>query len=164
MNGIIYSHIKTGAYNGDQFIEWLECLLKVMNPYPGPNSVLILDNCQIMLKVLKNYVRSGISDSLSILFYCWHYLDRGVKLIYLPPYSPDLNPIEECFSWVKYHIRRHGLEFWNIVETGNEEELFLFLYDILDKVPTYACQGWFHHSGYVWNWLVQLKRVTIIIY
>ncbi len=47
VNGIIYSHIKEGAYNGDQFMAWLEGLLEVMNPYPAPNSVLILDNCRI---------------------------------------------------------------------------------------------------------------------
>lgn len=47
IGGIIYSHIKMGGYNGDQFIEWLEGLLQIMNPYPAPNSVLILDNCRI---------------------------------------------------------------------------------------------------------------------
>lgn len=47
VDSIIYSHIKMGAYNGDQFLEWLEGLLEVMNPYPAPNSVLILDNCRI---------------------------------------------------------------------------------------------------------------------
>ena len=36
-----------GGYNGDQFIEWPEGLLQIMNPYPAPNSVFILDNCQI---------------------------------------------------------------------------------------------------------------------
>jgi hypothetical protein len=47
VDGIIYSHIKIGSYNGNQFMEWLEGVLGVMNPYPAPHSVLILDNCQI---------------------------------------------------------------------------------------------------------------------
>jgi hypothetical protein len=47
VDGIIYSHIKIGGYNGDQFMEWLEGVLSVMNPYPAPRSVLILDNCRI---------------------------------------------------------------------------------------------------------------------
>jgi hypothetical protein len=47
VDGIIYSHIKEGSYNGDQFLQWLEGLLRVMNPYPAPHSVLILDNCRI---------------------------------------------------------------------------------------------------------------------
>ncbi|MEM9245691.1 MAG: transposase [Cyanobacteria bacterium P01_F01_bin.153] len=33
----------------------------------------------------------------------------GCELIYLPPYSPDLNPIEQCWSWVKARVKRvHG--------------------------------------------------------
>jgi transposase len=73
----------------------------------------------------------------------------GIQLIYLPPYSPDLNPIEECFSWVKHCIRQRGVEFRNIVEIGHEAEPYLFLYHILNEVPPHACKGWFHHSGYV---------------
>lgn len=46
-NGFIYSHIKVGSYNGDEFLEWLRGLLVVMNPYPAPQSVLVLDNCRI---------------------------------------------------------------------------------------------------------------------
>jgi hypothetical protein len=45
--GIIYSHIKIGSYNGDQFMDWLEGLLQVMNPYPAPKSILVIDNCRI---------------------------------------------------------------------------------------------------------------------
>ncbi|KAJ3709408.1 hypothetical protein DFJ43DRAFT_977439, partial [Lentinula guzmanii] len=47
VDGIIYSHIKLSGYNGDEFLLWLRGLLAVMNPYPGPHSVLILDNCRI---------------------------------------------------------------------------------------------------------------------
>lgn len=47
VDGIIHSDIKIGAYNGDQFLQWLKDLLAVMNPYPAPKSVLILDNCRI---------------------------------------------------------------------------------------------------------------------
>ncbi|KAF8236348.1 hypothetical protein L208DRAFT_1252247 [Tricholoma matsutake] len=47
ISGIIYSHIKMGSYNGEQFLDWLEGLLQVMNPYPALHSVLILNNCRI---------------------------------------------------------------------------------------------------------------------
>ncbi|KAJ7638059.1 hypothetical protein B0H17DRAFT_960905 [Mycena rosella] len=40
---IIYSHIKAGGYNGDQFLLWLEGLAAVMNPYPAKHSVLVSD-------------------------------------------------------------------------------------------------------------------------
>lgn len=47
VDGIIYSHIKTGGYNGEEFLQWLTGLLGQMNEYPAPRSVLVLDNCRI---------------------------------------------------------------------------------------------------------------------
>lgn len=38
-------------------------------------------------------------------------LDAGVKLLYLPPYSPDLNPIEEFFAELKAFIKKHWHEY-----------------------------------------------------
>lgn len=47
MNGIIYVNIKRGSFDGDSFQEFLTGLLQLMNPYPAPNSVLVMDNCAI---------------------------------------------------------------------------------------------------------------------
>jgi hypothetical protein len=47
MNGIIYSHIKLGGYDGDEFLYFLEGLVERMNPFSGPESVLVIDNCRI---------------------------------------------------------------------------------------------------------------------
>jgi len=77
------------------------------------------------------------------------YRCSGIKLIYLPPYSPDYNPIEECFSFIKAYIRHHGHEFRAIVEAGDKAAPFHFLYEALDKVTPTASRGWFHNSGYV---------------
>lgn len=74
---------------------------------------------------------------------------RGIRLVYLPPYSPDLNPIEECFSYIKQFIRRHGASFRHIAESGDEVEPYLFLYNALDQVTQSHCRGWFHDSGYI---------------
>jgi len=73
----------------------------------------------------------------------------GVKLVYLPPYSPDLNPIEEFFSWMKAWIRRHGQRFRDIVEEGEDADAIMFLYYCLDNLDVRDASGWFHHSGYV---------------
>ncbi|KAF7335978.1 DDE family endonuclease [Mycena sanguinolenta] len=132
IDGLIYTHVKVGGYNGEQFVEWLEGLLQVMNPYPAPHSVLILDNCRI------------------------HHVDdvqemcdaKGVKLLYLPPYSPDFNPIEECFSWIKHYIRRNGQEFRRIAEGDDKAAPYVYLYDALSQVTAEASRGWFRHSGY----------------
>lgn len=104
-----------------------------------------------MFLVLKSYVQRSehtysiilsISNVSSIAY-------RKIKLLYLPPYSPDLNPIEECFSFIKHFIRRHGVEFRSFIELGDELRPFLFLYRALDTVTADACRGWFSHSGYI---------------
>jgi hypothetical protein len=73
---------------------------------------------------------------------------RHIKLVYLPPYSPDLNPIEEAFSFVKAYIQRHGQTFRDVVELGDEGAPVLFLYGVLEKVTAAASRGWFTNSGY----------------
>lgn len=45
-------------------------------------------------------------------------IEAGVKLVYLPPYSPDLNPIEEFFSELKAYIRRNLVRYEEDPETG----------------------------------------------
>jgi hypothetical protein len=47
VDGIIYSQIVRGSFNGETFKMWLEGLLEAMNPYPEPKSVLVVDNCAI---------------------------------------------------------------------------------------------------------------------
>ncbi|PPQ84100.1 hypothetical protein CVT24_002275 [Panaeolus cyanescens] len=132
-DGIIFSHITVGSYDGDKFLRWLAGLLEVMNPYPERHSVLVLDNCRI------HHV-DGVEEMCD---------NRGIKLIYLPPYSPDLNPTEECFSFIKHYIRRHGQEFRDAVEIGDDADPYLFLYGALNEVTAAHAQAWFSHSGYV---------------
>ena len=60
-----------------------------MNSFPGPRLVLVLDN-----------VNSHLSEDLATM--CE---EAGVRLEYLPPYSPDYNPIEESFSALKAWMR-----------------------------------------------------------
>jgi hypothetical protein len=47
MNGIIFLNVAKGLFDSDTFQEFLRGLLQVMNPYPGKNSVLVIDNCAI---------------------------------------------------------------------------------------------------------------------
>src|SRR6266540_3866628 len=62
-----------------------------MNPFPGVNSVLVLDNAKI-------------HHDQELL----EYLDAiGVKVEFLPPYSPDLNPIESAFATIKKFLQRN---------------------------------------------------------
>lgn len=134
LDGILYSDVCFGAFSGDSFLAFLDDLLAVMNPYPQPHSVLVLDNCAI------HHV-DGVEERCH---------NAGVKLVYLPPYSPDLNPIEEAFSAFKAYARRYGDIFRAAVETGAQADTLMWIYEALDAVMTADnAKGWFRHSGYV---------------
>ena len=64
----------------------------------------------------------------------------GCELVYLPPYSPDLNPIEEAFSKVKGLMRR--------AEARTREGLVEAMGRALDAVTTRDARGFFEHRGY----------------
>jgi transposase len=66
--------------------------------------------------------------------------ERGCKLLYLPSYSPDLNPIKEAFSKVKGLLRRAG--------TRTREALLDVLGTALDAVTPGDAVGFFEHCGY----------------
>jgi len=73
----------------------------------------------------------------------------GVHLYYLPPYSPNLNPIEEAFSFVKSVLHRDGELFQSAVVT-NRRELIFFEFDCaLTAITLERAQGWMCHAGYL---------------
>lgn len=76
-----------GACNRTVFEIWLEtCLL----PRLEPGQVVVMDNA--------TFHKGGRIQQL--------IQDAGCELLYLPPYSPDLNKIEKCWSWLKSRIRK----------------------------------------------------------
>jgi transposase len=66
--------------------------------------------------------------------------ERGCELLFLPPYSPDLNPIEEAFSKVKGSLGRTGAR--------TRETLIEAIGRALDAVTAKDTQGFFEHCGY----------------
>ena len=62
-----------------------------MNPYPGPNSVIVLDNAKI-------HHNEDLIEYLQAF---------GIRVEFLPPYSPDLNPIETAFSVMKSFLKKN---------------------------------------------------------
>jgi transposase len=65
---------------------------------------------------------------------------RGCELLYLPPYSPDLNPIEQAFSKVKGILRK--------VEARTREALIEAMGQALSAVSVADSRGFFAHCGY----------------
>jgi transposase len=83
--------------------------------------------------------RSHVSDSSGA-----HPLDLGVRVEYLPPYSPDLNPIEECFSKIKHFLRRHRDYYSQTIGDG----ILFDMYEIMDIITANDAAGYFRHAGY----------------
>ena len=71
--------------------------------------------------------------------------DAGVKLVYLPPYSPDLNLIEEFFAELKGFIRRN----WRYYEEDPDQGFDRFLDWCINKVGAReeSARGHFRHAG-----------------
>ncbi|KAJ8508493.1 hypothetical protein ONZ45_g9242 [Pleurotus djamor] len=126
LDGYIGTRVVEGAVDGDEFLDFIvNDVLPKMNPFPQDKSVLIMDNCAIhKSEILRELIEA-----------------RGVVLIFLPPYSPDFNPIEESFSCVKAWIRRH----WDIMQN---EDPYIGLYSATTSVTAEKAKEWFRHSGY----------------
>ncbi|MBL8952691.1 MAG: transposase, partial [Myxococcaceae bacterium] len=67
----------------------------------------------------------------------------GVRLMYLPPYSHDLNPIEPAWALQKQHVRKHA--------PRTSTDLVRVAHRARRRVTARHCRGWFSHSGYTVN-------------
>lgn len=95
-DGLLVSHVLEGTVTADTFYEFfVNRLLPHTNPFPGPRSIIVLDNASFH----RRHDLYPLCDAL------------GVVLVFLPPYSPDCNPIELSFRTLKAFIRRKRTEF-----------------------------------------------------
>lgn len=130
-----------GAFNTRLFTEFISGLLDKMNRFPLPRSVIVMDNCAIH----KAPEIRELIESRSFAFSVIHSdssdlsLSRGSRLEYLPPYSPDFNPIELAFSVIKARLRRLGQteqsDDWII------RQLYTQAYCITEKINTIHFSG-----------------------
>jgi len=68
----------------------------------------------------------------------------GARLIYLPPYSPDFNPIEETFSFIKGWLRRHETEY------TNADQLPWLIQGAITEITREIALAWFSDCGYIY--------------
>ena len=150
-DGIIFSDIREGTYNGVAFIEYIEHLLAHMNPWPERCSVLVMDNCSIHhLDDIAPLCASRSVHNVTPESVIWLIMSHsGVRLYYLPPYSPDYNPIEEAFSYIKSVIQWNGAEFRLAVDKKNLHGVHYLLHNALATITPEKAQGWMGHSGYL---------------
>ena len=75
---------------------------------------------------------------------------RGMRIVFLPPYSPDCNPIEEGFSSMKAWIRRNGKAVRTALNSGVPGKAELCLTQaVYESMLPEKIVGWYHHSGYL---------------
>jgi len=110
-----------GAVDGQVFRVYVEQFLA---PTLSPGDVVMMDN-------LGAHKVKGIKEAIEA---------RGAKVIYLPPYSPDLNPIEKCWSKIKTYLRAAKARTREMLEQSLKEALLL--------VTEKDAQGWFASCGY----------------
>lgn len=134
LDGVLHLDILTCAWTAEEFQTYIGALLDRMNPYPQKNSVLVMDNVSL-------HHFDGLREMVE---------ERGCRLRYLPPYSPDLNPIEEGFSSMKAWIRRNNNYVLGELTGDNTCDPYAMLWDAVHEtmIPENIA-GWYRDCGYV---------------
>ena len=127
--------VVTGSVNGDVFYNFVQGnLLPHLMPFNGinPHSVVVLDNASI----------HHVDDIMSMVE------EVGALVMFLPPYSPDFNPIEELFSKVKTTAKQYEADLE--MQAMDLEEIVLAAFS---SITGEDCCSWIEHAGI-------LSRVT----
>jgi transposase len=111
-----------GPMDGELFLAWVE---QFLCPTLRPGDIAILDN-------LSSHKVQGVAEAVQAV---------GARLLPLPPYSPDLNPIEKFFSKLKTLLRKAARR--------SVEDLWQQIGELLDTVSPAECENYFASSGYV---------------
>ncbi|HEY4414125.1 MAG TPA: IS630 family transposase [Verrucomicrobiae bacterium] len=119
--GIAAPFLVEGAVDAEVFTAYLE---QVLCPELRAGDTLILDS-------LSTHKIQSVAPLLSA---------RGVGVRYLPPYSPDLNPIEQAFAKLKAHLRQAAAR--------NLDDLYSALATALFSFSPQHCNNFFRHAQY----------------
>jgi transposase len=100
------------------------CVKQVLGPSLAPGDIVVMDS-------LRAHKAVGVQQAPA---------RRGARLLYLPPYAPDLSPIEPCWSKVKTGLRT--------AQARTREALDAARAAVLVTVSLADAWGWFKHCGY----------------
>ncbi len=120
-SGMTAPMVLNGAMNGPAFKAYVE---QVLAPSLKRGDIVVLDN-------LSSHKVDGVRQAIKA---------KGAFLLYLPPYSPDLNPIELAFSKLKAQLRKAAAR--------SVDELWQVIGGLLDEFSPQQCQNFFRHAGY----------------
>ncbi len=119
--GIVAPYVLDGPIDGETFRAYIEQMLL---PTLAPGDIVIMDN-------LPSHKVSGVRQAITA---------AGAQLLYLPPYSPDLNPIENLFSKIKSYLRKRAERtiggLWDAIG------------EAISTVSPKDCENCFRHAGY----------------
>ncbi len=121
ITGLRCSTVVDGAINGDVFEAFVE---QVLVPELGPRDVVIMDN-------LSSHKRARTRELIEA---------TGARLVFLPPYSPDLNPIELIFAKVKQLLRS--------LACRTQDALWQAMQFVLDQIRPQDAANCYEHCGY----------------
>ena len=108
--------------DGEMFLAWVQ---QFLCPTLTPGDIVILDN-------LSSHKVAGVRGTIAA---------AGATVVYLPPYSPDLNPIEKLFSKLKALLRRAAKR--------SLDNLWEEIGRLLNTIAPSECYNYFASSGYV---------------
>lgn len=121
LDGLHAPWVVDGAVNGDIFRWWVR---DILCPTLRPGDIVLWDN-------LSAHKVAGVEALLAA---------RGARLLRLSPYSPDFNPIEQCWSKIKTGLRR--------AKARTVDALIDAIKQALDTITEADIRGWFTHCGY----------------
>jgi transposase len=121
LGGFIAPMLLDGPIDGEVFRAWCEQMLA---PLLRPGHIVVMDN-------LAAHKVEGVRQAIEA---------RGATLLYLPPYSPDLNPIENAFAKMKAYVRKAAARTLEALEAAAANALLTFR-------PA-ECANFFAHAGY----------------
>ena len=121
LNGMVAPMVLDGPMNGEIFLAYIR---QVLVPELEKGSLVIMDN-------LPAHKVTGVRQAIE---------DASAWLLYLPPYSPDFNPIEMAFSKLKAALRKAAArtipDLWNVIA------------DAIEKFTPEECMNYFAKAGY----------------
>ena len=129
LKGVRCSTVVDGAINADVFEAFIQ---QVLAPQLRPGDRVVRDN-------LSSHKSQRTRELIA---------DAGAELLFLPPYSPDLNPIEMIFSKIKQALRS--------LACRTREALWRAMQSVLDAVTAADAAHCFRHCGYATNELATL--------
>jgi transposase len=130
LGGLLATMTIEEATDGDIFLAYLE---QVLGPKLRPGNVVVMDN-------LSAHKVAGVEQLIQA---------AGAELLYLPPYSPDLNPIEKAWAKLKQLLRS--------AKARTAEALHQAIAELLPQITPQNAQAWFRHSGI--NYISSVKML-----